>query len=266
MKTTPVERQMPRLQRILMKDILINKELQVRPLDKSYVEILIENLPKITAPIVLFHINQPPDFPEGNYLCDGLHRLTARLQVGQEFAEAFVLKGTFDDAYEYAVQSNCSHGHPLTIEERKKAAANILIAHPERSANWISDICGVTDKTVSNIRRELELKKTIPIVKSYIGKDGRDFQRPEYKANDASKMLKLYFNFPNTKMREHCVKMVENFRQAHEIRTREEALELALVEAMHSIPDNPKNLDNDKYRDIIHEVREGIDQEVTDLL
>ena len=265
MKTTPVARQMPRLQRILMKDILINKDLQVRPLDRAYVDILIENLPKITDPIVLFHIDQPPDFPEGNYLCDGLHRLTARLQVGQEFAEAFVLKGTFDDAYEHAVQSNCSHGHPLTLDERKKAAANILIAHPERSANWISDICGVTDKTVSVLRKELELKKVIPIVKSYVGKDGRDFQRPEFRQHDASKMLKLWFNFPNPAMRQHCVQMVENFRQAHELNTREEALELALVEASHSIPTNPRNLDNERYRDILPDVRAAID-EVTDLL
>ena len=66
---------------------------------------------------------------------------------------------------------------PLTQTDRKGKVMRMLKRYPERSDNWIAQDTGVSDKTVSKYRNDLESGSEIPTLEKLIGKDGKEYPR-----------------------------------------------------------------------------------------
>lgn len=84
---------------------------------------------------------------------DGMHRLRATLALGGDKIAAQFLDCAENDIFVVAVQANTAHGLPLSLADRKKAAARIVELHPEWSDRLIATAAGLSHKTVSTIRR-----------------------------------------------------------------------------------------------------------------
>jgi len=113
----------------------------------------------------------------GRLLVDGFHRLTAAKKAGLEYIEAMVEYGSYDDAEWAAANANLTHGKALNRKERRKVAALYLKRYPERSDSWIAEDVGVSDKTVAEVRKELEKSKLIPKLKQLKTKSGKTYPR-----------------------------------------------------------------------------------------
>ncbi|MGV9882205.1 streptomycin biosynthesis protein [Streptomyces sp. NPDC003006] len=84
---------------------------------------------------------------------DGLHRLRAAELRGQRKIAVKYFDGAEDDAFVLAVESNVTHGLPLTTADRKRAAARIIASHPQWSDRMIASVSGIAPGTVADIRR-----------------------------------------------------------------------------------------------------------------
>jgi ParB-like chromosome segregation protein Spo0J len=100
---------------------------------------------------------------------DGAHRLEAFRRARRTEIPAILLNGARDDAFILGVQANISHGLPLSLLDRTRAAELILQSHPERSDRWIACICGLSHSTVAKRRDALECAART----TRVGLDGR---------------------------------------------------------------------------------------------
>ncbi|WP_051406969.1 ParB N-terminal domain-containing protein [Nocardia sp. CNY236] len=85
---------------------------------------------------------------------DGGHRLRAAQLRGDETIGVLYFDGDERDAFVLAVRLNSAHGLPLTLADRKAAAARIIGYRPEWSDRAIASIAGISDKTVGSLREE----------------------------------------------------------------------------------------------------------------
>lgn len=154
-------------------DIKLDKELTPRTgINNSTVEIYKNSFSEL-PPVDVYWI----EGRDGWWLVDGWHRYEAAKGLDEKDIEAKEHQGTFDDAKEFSFDSNLKHGQPLTLNERKEAARLKLIRHTKRSDRWIAEECGISDKTVTAIREELEAGAEIPHVDKVQGKDGNWYPR-----------------------------------------------------------------------------------------
>jgi ParB-like chromosome segregation protein Spo0J len=100
---------------------------------------------------------------------DGLHRLRAAKLRGRTEIEVQFFDGDDADAFVLAVRTNVDHGLPLSLTDRKSAAARIVATHPHWSDRMIADAAGLSAATVARIRRD----SAEPGPTSRIGHDGR---------------------------------------------------------------------------------------------
>ena len=101
---------------------------------------------------------------------DGMHRLRAAILKGQKMITVEFFEGTEDDAFVRSVQINTSHGLPLTLAERRAAAARIVSTHPELSDRSVASCAGLNAKTIAAIRRSTGES---PQLNARRGADGR---------------------------------------------------------------------------------------------
>jgi hypothetical protein len=85
---------------------------------------------------------------------DGAHRVEAARQLGRETISAVYFAGDLDGAFVESVRRNVTHGLPLTVTDRKRAAVRILGSHRDWSDRRIAAVCGLSGKTVARIRFE----------------------------------------------------------------------------------------------------------------
>lgn len=109
---------------------------------------------------------------------DGMHRLRAARLRGQAEIAARFFDGTDAEAFALAVRLNASHGLPLSLPDRKAAAARILTSHPQWSDRLTASVAGLAAKTVAEIRRQAKggpgrRAGTAPETEVRIGQDGR---------------------------------------------------------------------------------------------
>ncbi|WP_410594783.1 ParB N-terminal domain-containing protein [Amycolatopsis sp. lyj-23] len=102
---------------------------------------------------------------------DGRHRLRAAALRGDEEIDVRFFDGSWAEAFVLAVKSNGKHGLPLTLADRKVAAARIIGSHPDWSNRGVATVVGLTDKTVASIRSRAAAE--IPHLHARIGRDGR---------------------------------------------------------------------------------------------
>lgn len=86
---------------------------------------------------------------------DGMHRLRAAQRRGAgEIAVRFI-DGTEDDAFVLAVEANVRHGLPLTLADRRAAAAQMLLAHSDWSDRRVASSTGLAPGTIAAVRRRI---------------------------------------------------------------------------------------------------------------
>ncbi|MBN1171179.1 MAG: ParB-like nuclease domain-containing protein [Micromonosporaceae bacterium] len=101
---------------------------------------------------------------------DGMHRLRAALLAERETIAVRFFDGSVEDSFIQAVVANSKHGLPLSLADRKAAAARIVSSHPHCSDRSIAAITGLAPKTVGVIR---QLDDAGAATVTRIGRDGR---------------------------------------------------------------------------------------------
>ncbi|GHG51853.1 ParB N-terminal domain-containing protein [Streptomyces griseocarneus] len=109
--------------------------------------------------------------PSTMRVIDGMHRLRAAELRGATEIEVRYFEGEEKDAFVLAVESNVTHGLPLTRDDRKAAAARILSSHPLWSDRAIGSATGLSAKTVGALRARST--EALPQSNVRIGRDGR---------------------------------------------------------------------------------------------
>lgn len=87
-----------------------------------------------------------------NRVVDGLHRLAAARLRGRREIEVVFVTDDEEDLFVFAVRANAAQGLPLTLADRKAAAARILVSHPYWSDRRIAAVTGLAPSTVGTIR------------------------------------------------------------------------------------------------------------------
>ncbi len=102
---------------------------------------------------------------------DGMHRLRVAKLRGRDRITVRFFDGDETDAFVLAVRSNIAHGLPLSLADRKAAAARIIESHPQWSDRMIASVAGLAARTVAEIRK----RPTDESARSgsRIGQDGR---------------------------------------------------------------------------------------------
>jgi ParB-like nuclease domain len=129
---------------------------------------------------------------------DGMHRVDAARRRGEDLISARFFDGDDQDAFLVGVAANVKHGLPLSLADRRSAAARIIKLRPEASDRWIADLAGVAPKTVAAIRRRLP---GVPRqLDRRIGRDGR--LRPVSPAEGRRTASQLLTAYPDSSLRQ----------------------------------------------------------------
>lgn len=102
---------------------------------------------------------------------DGMHRLKAAILRGEHTIAATFYDGDDAEAFMMAVKANVQHGLPLSLSDRKAAAARIVRVSPHLSDRAIAAVTGLSAKTVGVIRWDFAAEQAE--VQQRIGRDGR---------------------------------------------------------------------------------------------
>ncbi|GGJ08750.1 hypothetical protein GCM10010121_018870 [Streptomyces brasiliensis] len=114
----------------------------------------------------------PPILVNGRNMqvIDGVHRVLATLLKGGKTIEARVVNLSRHDAFLLAIKSNTQHGLPLSLADRRAAAARLSASHPHLSDRMIGEASGLSAKSVAAIRRSTASGTELNV---RVGRDGR---------------------------------------------------------------------------------------------
>lgn len=98
---------------------------------------------------------------------DGMHRLRAAELRDEHEIKVRFFDGNESDAFILAVRANIAHGLPLSLADRKSAAARIIAANPQWSDRLIASKAGLAAKTVGSMRGQSGSAEV------RVGQDGR---------------------------------------------------------------------------------------------
>jgi ParB-like nuclease domain len=100
---------------------------------------------------------------------DGMHRLRAARLRGDTEIDVRLFDGDEASSFVVAVRTNITHGLPLTLADRKEAAARIIGYYPYWSDRMIAEVAGLAASSVAVMRptaRNQQLDRRL-------GRDGR---------------------------------------------------------------------------------------------
>ena len=130
-------------------------------------------------------------------IIDGYHRVSAATRKGFDEIQAYLVDGSDESTFIIAVQANVAHGLPLSLSDRRAAAAKILQTHAHWSDRAIGATTGLSAKTIRSIRcttgENCELDDRL-------GKDGR--VRPLNAAAGRQLAAELITKRPEASLRE----------------------------------------------------------------
>lgn len=106
---------------------------------------------------------------ESMTVIDGAHRLLAARILHLPSLKVEYFDGTATEALVQAVRANVTHGKPLNLYDRERAAEGLLSREPNWSDRLIAEICGLSPTTVGRIRVRSRAKSS----GHRIGRDGR---------------------------------------------------------------------------------------------
>jgi len=128
---------------------------------------------------------------------DGVHRVQAARLRGDKRISARFFQGDAADAFVLAVRANVAHGMPLSLADRRQAAARIIATHPHWSDRMIGSVTGIDPRTVADVR---QAGGGAAAVQVRIGQDGR--ARPVNGAQGRIAASKLMTDNPGLSLRE----------------------------------------------------------------
>ncbi|RMI32502.1 ParB/RepB/Spo0J family partition protein, partial [Actinomadura harenae] len=146
---------------------------------------------------------------------DGMHRLRAAKLRGDTEIEAIFFDGSAAEAFARAVELNIAHGLPLTLADRRAAAARILAAEPQASDRMVAARTGLSARTVAAVRRSTA---RIPQTNTRVGADGRE--RPVSGARGRRLAARIISDRPEASLREVARTAGISLSTAHDVRRR----------------------------------------------
>jgi hypothetical protein len=156
---------------------------------------------------------------------DGLHRVRAAQVKGETTIATQFYDGREDAAFVLAVERNVAHGLPLSLADRKAAAARIINSHPDWSDRSIAASTGLADRTVQAIRQRSTAESTqsnAQVARSNraerIGRDGR--VRPLNSAEGRHRASQLIAEQPTIALRTVAKAAGVSLGTAHDVRER----------------------------------------------
>lgn len=150
--------------------------------DQSHVEVLMGLLDRL--PPILVHA------PTMRVI-DGVHRVIAARTKGRAQVRALLFHGSEAEASVQAIFCNVSHGKPLSLSERQKAAGSVLRVYPAWSDRRVAAVCGLSPKTVGRVRQDSS--EEVPQLR--LGRDGRS--RPSDPTLSRRRIAELFRENPN---------------------------------------------------------------------
>lgn len=173
----------PNLQTLLLSDIQLDPTCQARAATND--EVVADYAEKIGAGVKF-----PPAivFFDGSHywLADGFHRHDAATEAGEDFLLCDVREGGRRDAQLYAAGANSDHGLYRSSADKRRAVGLLL-----NDAEWrrwsdrrIADHCGVSNKLVATVRRQLGESPSCDEPEKRVGKDGKARTVPAPKPSD----------------------------------------------------------------------------------
>ncbi|WP_323373485.1 ParB N-terminal domain-containing protein [Plantactinospora alkalitolerans] len=147
---------------------------------------------------------------------DGMHRLRAAALRGAARVRVVFIDGVDEaDLFVLAVKANIAHGLPLTLAERRAAAARIVKSHPQMSDRTIARVTGLSDKTVRTIRSRAP---EVPRLGARIGQDGK--RRPLSSADGRRLAGEILRTNPRASLRQVAKAAGISVGTAHDVRRR----------------------------------------------
>lgn len=131
---------------------------------------------------------------------DGMHRVRAAILRGQDEILAVYYDGDDDDAFIVAVESNITHGLPLSAADRTAAAVRIIAIRPQWSDRKIASVSGLAATTVGAIRKRSTDEIGQSNAAARVGIDGR--VRPLNPASGRLLASELFKSRPDASIRE----------------------------------------------------------------
>lgn len=146
---------------------------------------------------------------------DGSHRLkAARLRAARAIQVAY-FDGSNEEAFVAAVKANTTHGLPLSLADRKAAAARILSSYPHWSDRAIAKITGLAAKTIAAIRHPTEEAQQLD---ARVGSDSR--VRPLNGSVGRLRAAEVIRSKPNASLREIAYAAAVSPMTARDVRDR----------------------------------------------
>jgi hypothetical protein len=127
---------------------------------------------------------------------DGLHRLRAAQLNGDTTIAARLVDDDDRSAYVRSVVSNINHGLPLSLADRRAAAARMIAMFPDWSDRLLGRVTGLSGKTIGALRLRLGL--AIPLQRT--GQDGR--VRPSRPGTHHQPVSEMLARRPEASLRE----------------------------------------------------------------
>jgi ParB-like chromosome segregation protein Spo0J len=129
---------------------------------------------------------------------DGMHRLRAAVLRGKDEISVEFFDGSDQEAFVLGLHMNITHGLPLSLADRKAAAARLLRHRSHWSDRGIAAATGLSHKTVSAVRRRLAGEITQSDTR--VGRDGH--VRPTNTAERRRLAGELLVGNPDASLRE----------------------------------------------------------------
>jgi hypothetical protein len=168
-KTKQTKTQMMSIEQLNLSDLVTTAGTQIRA--QISAETVDEYATAMTGgtkfpPITVFH--------DGNryILADGFHRVMAANRQQLPAIDAEVRKGTKTDALRYALGANASHGLRRTNADKRRSVELALTEWPQLSDRQIAEICAVSHRFISLVRRQVATVATCQ-AKQRFGADGK---------------------------------------------------------------------------------------------
>lgn len=144
---------------------------------------------------------------------DGAHRIWAAQLRGERTIAVEFFDGADDLVFPAAVRANVAHGLPLSLADRRAAAARILLIHEQWSDRTVAAVTGLAHSTVAGIRRQRSAEpddpaepddqaddQAVPDQLPRVGRDGR--VRPLSTAEGRRLASTVLAERPNASLRE----------------------------------------------------------------
>jgi len=107
------------------------------------------------------------------FLVDGFHRYAAAQNIGLMTVSAEIRDMPEDgDLKGLAFTLNAAHGRPLTLQDRRTRASDLLRQHPDWADREVGRRCGLAQPTVARLRGELESTAQIEQTDVRVGHGG----------------------------------------------------------------------------------------------